>query len=350
MKIGLIARCDSTGLGIQSKEFFDHIKCKALVIDFSAMAPVKSFDSILKPNIDWYPGQKVFRWGKVHNVRGDIPIHVINEFLDGLDIVFAMETPYDFNIFDACAERGIKTIIQPNYEFLDFPSNRIRPPSLFGVPSKWNWHNIPEPKKFLPVPVNTDIAPISGFKPRTFLHIAGRPAHADRNGTQTLFKALKYVKEDITIHIRSQWPVTIPQQTYRAKVKIEVDYSNKQHYFDNYTTGGVLVMPRKYGGLCLPMNEALACEMPIITTDISPNHLWLPGEWLVPSLHTGSFLSKKKVDVYEAQLLELAAKIDQFCNEDFYREAIGKAREIKEAISWKSLHGLYMETFNEVLQ
>ena len=57
MRIGLIGRADQTGLGIQSKEFYDHIPCKVLIIDSSALAPLE----ILKPNSDWYPGAKIYR-------------------------------------------------------------------------------------------------------------------------------------------------------------------------------------------------------------------------------------------------------------------------------------------------
>ena len=346
MRIGLIARCDSTGLGIQSKEFFDHVPCKALVIDFQAMAPNKQYAEILKPNLDWYPGQRFFKWGNVHNVSGDIPTGVIIEFLEGVDVVFAMETPYDYDIFRISRARGIKTVLQLNYEFLDFPSRRLVPPDLFAAPSLWNFDKIPDKKIFLPVPVNCDKAPISGVNKGRFLHIAGRPAHGDRNGTNLLLKALKYVKSEITMVIKSQRPISIPPLP--KNITIEVDSSNKKNYFDNYITGGTLVLPRKYGGLCLPINEALACEMPVITTNISPNNLWLPNEWLVDCLHIGSFQCKKKIDIYEAKLLNLAEKIDQFNNHEFYLQAISKAREIKKTISWHTLKDLYIDKLNSL--
>lgn len=347
MRIGLIARCDSTGLGIQAKEFYDHIPCKALVIDFSGMSPTPSFDSILKPNYNWYPGGTIVSWGNTHRPTGDIPKHVIQEFIKDLDIVVAMETPYDFNIFKMCKQQNVKTILQLNYEFLDFPSSYLPHPDLFLAPSRWHYDDIPGPKKYLPVPVNT-----KHFKPNAspvghFTHNAGRPAIHDRNGTNSLLWSLIHVSKDIHLNFNSQQQARV--KINNPAVRYTCDDTNKAHYSDNYK-GGVLIMPRKYGGLCLPINEAIAAEMPVIAPRISPNDSWLPEEWLIEARHTFSFDAKKRIDVFEPDVYSLAAKIDQFCDPEFYHKAVERAREIKKLISWDALLPDYYETFNELLR
>jgi hypothetical protein len=343
MRIGAILRCDHTGLGVQSKEFFNHIPCKALVIDFSSMAP--GLSEILNPNLHWYAGQTVFKWGSKHNLRGDIPRHIIEEFVKDIDVLVAMETPYDYNIFEICRQRGVKTVLQLNYEFLDFPSN-LPKPDLFLSPSQWNYNSIPEPKKYLPVPVNTKVFQPK-IKPNSFLHIVGRPAAHDRNGTQTLLAALNYVKSEIELVIKSQRPISfsVPRN---FKGNVTVDCSNKTEYFENYT-GGVLVMPRKFGGLCLPINEAIGAEMPVIAPDISPNDMWLPPEWLVSATYSKTFSAKKTVDIFETDVIKLAEKIDQFCELKFYSDAIDIVRCIKKTISWEVLLPCYIDTFNNLL-
>lgn len=344
MRIGLIARADNTGLGVQSKGFFDHIPCKALVIDSSQLLLGQSRD-ILRPRLDRFPGQECYQLKTGIDMQGGIPRSVINEFLKDIDILVAMETPYDYNIFTACAERGIRIMLQLNYEFLDYPSS-LPSPDLFAAPSPWYFENIPNQKKFLPVPVNTN-----HFNPqirhKTFVHIAGRPAANDRNGTATFLQSLMYIKNDITVEIFGQRPISFPVMS-RNNVKINCLFGDKEDYFENYK-GGVLVLPRKYGGLCLPFNEAIAAEMPVITTDVSPNNTWLPKEWLVPATVQGTLQSKKKVQVVSADPQELAAKIDEFCDEQFYLEAMAKARKIKDDISWTKLLPLYHKTFSELL-
>lgn len=336
MKIGLIARADFTGLGIQSKEFFDHIPCKALVIDSSALPGGES----LIPHTEWYPGQKVFRIQPGHGMRGAIPHLVIEDFVKDLDIVVAMETPYDYNVFTICRGLGIKTVLQLNYEFLDFPSG-LPYPDLFAAPSMWNFENIPDKKVYLPVPVNKRKLK-HDIKEKTFVHIAGRPAVYDRNGTRTFVESLRYVRSEINVVIRCQNPIIgIPDL---PNINLTYDRSIKENYEDNYS-GGVMVMPRKYGGLCLPINEALGSGMPVIATDISPNNLWLPKEWLVEAAFAGTLHSKKTIDYYAADPAKLAAKIDQFCDDDFYYGAVSKAMDISESISWDNLIPLYMKTF-----
>lgn len=339
IRIGLIARADNTGLGIQSKEFFDHIPCKALVIDMTNM----SDSPIIQPRIERFPDQRVYKLPKGFRLTGGIQNRIIMEFLEGLDLVFAIETAYDYNIFFEAKKRGIKTILQLNYEFLDYPG-AITSPDLFAAPSMWNFDKIPDKKVFLPVPVNTKRFNIER-KERTFLHIAGRPAFNDRNGTQILAEALQFVKQRMTVHVKSQQGVIFRHRN-RA-VNLQLDYSNKDNYWENYS-GGVLVLPRKYGGLCLPFNEALACGMPIIASDCSPNNLWLPPEWLVPAREHGVLKCKRTVPMYEVNPRQLALKIDEFCDPVFYNQAIEKALKLREEISWEKLLPLYHKTFQDI--
>jgi len=342
MRIGLIARADSTGLGTQSKGFFDNIPCKALVIDFQGMAQPHD-QHILKPHLERFPGQQVVKWGNRHHPRGDVPREIIQEFIKDIDILFCMETPYDYDIFDMCRGK-VKTILQLNYEFLDFPNPNLTKPDLFAAPSMWNYDNIPNPKVYLPVPAT----PQPTIKAQnTFVHIAGRHAMHDRNGTQTLFQALNFVRSDITLIIRGQQDTLYVPNKRRANVKIMVDTLNKKDHLQNYESGGILVMPRKYGGLCLPMQEAISFGMPVIAPDISPNNTWLPREWLVPAENAMTIRCKRNVDLYETDPVALAQKIDDFCHPVVYDRAVTIAEDIRKTISWEALLPKYHETFNQ---
>lgn len=336
--IGLIARADSTGLGIQSKEFFANIQCKALVIDFQNVGQ-PHMRHILEPDFTPFKNQDIFQWGHRHNMRGDIPRGTIERFLEGVDTLFCMETPYDYDIFDECRVRGIKTILQLNYEFLDFPNRHgIRPPDLFAAPSYWNWDLIPNPKVYLPFP--TTIRPTRKAY-NTFVHIAGRHAIQDRNGTQTLLQALQFVRNQMKVIIHVQHD-TYFEPNRRSNVELIVDTRNKPDYRDNYD-GGILVIPRKYGGLCLPINEALSFGMPVITTDISPNNNWLPKEWLIPASHAGQIQAKRTIDYFEGDPVALAAKMDEMCDPDTYLKESKRAEEIAQTISWDNLRSRYLE-------
>lgn len=336
MRIGLIARMDNTGLGVQSQEFYNHIPCKVLAIDSSALGN----SPVLKCYPERFPGATIYRMQRgVH-----IPENVIQAFIKDIDLLFCMETPYNYRFFSACRERRKKTVLQFNYEFLEYPNDNLPVPDLFAAPSKWNYDLVPRNKVFLPVPVN-----VSRFNParseRTFIHVAGRPAIHDRNGTQTLLKALQHVTENCKVIIRT--PQFLNARSPRKNVTLVIDNNCRSNYWEGYT-GGVLIMPRKYGGLCLPINEALGAEMPVIAPDIAPNNLWLPKDWLTKAEKSIRLQARKPIDVYEPDARALAAKIDEFCNPEFYDQAGDKARELKAGLSWEKLLPLYHQTFENL--
>lgn len=345
MRIGLIARADSTGLGIQSREFFNHIPCKALVIDFKNMGQPHTAH-ILEPDFSAFPDQQILTWGRRHNMRGDIPKTLIREFIKDIDVLFCMETPYDYDVFDECRRAGVKTILQINYEFLDYPNRFGYPaPDLFAAPSMWNYDLIPHPKVYLPVPARKNRTVKAH---NTFLHIAGRHALKDRNGTQTLLQALQFVREKMTVIIQGQQDTLFVPPNRRGNVSLLVDTNNKANYLDNYS-GGILVMPRKYGGLCLPMNEALSFGMPVIATNIAPNNTWIPVEWLIPAHHAGTIPCKRTIDYFEGDAVALAKKMDDFCDPDRYLKAVAIAEQISETISWEALKPKYMEVMEKLV-
>lgn len=335
LKIGIISRCDYTGLAIQSKEFFDHIPCKALVVDISRVNPNS------KQNLHWYAGQPSILFARGQR----FPLQTVIDFLRQINVLVCFETAYDYTLISLCKSMNIKTIIQPNYEFLEYGDGyKNTEPDLFIAPSMWHYDDIPGNKMFLPVPVNTKkFSP--QVKEKTFIHVAGKPAVHDRNGTMTFLNSLRYVKNEITAILRSLQPIPNIPEDIPSNVTLIKEFGAKENYEDNYT-GGVLVMPRKFGGNCLPVNESLACEMPVIMPNISPNYFWLPKEWLVPARKTVTFKCKQMVDVFETDQIALARKIDEFCNENFYHSAIETARNLKNQISWEVLLPKYMDAIN----
>lgn len=333
MRVGAVLRMDFTGLGIQSKEFFDHIPCKALVIDST---PLNGYQQ----NPNWYPGQQIVKVLPGNQMK--ISDEVMAEFLNDVDIVMTFETPYEYSLYQRCRDRNIRSLLQLNYEFLEYPLQFHPTPDVFASPSMWHYEDIPQPKMFLPVPVNTKKIKPAKPKEKTFLHIYGKQAVHDRNGTLTFMQSLQYVQNKITVIVRGQHHITLP--SVPPNIKLIQDFTNKDNYWENYT-GGVLVMPRRYGGLCLPMQESIACEMPVIATDISPNNTWLPKEWLVSARHERSFKCKQHVDVFEANPRELAAKIDEFCDKEYYHNAVAIAKDIKSKISWEALMPVYQKLF-----
>ena len=340
MRLGLVARCDNSGLGIQTWEYFRHLDpAKTLVIDVGHLA-ARPRHCNKQSHRDRYPDA-------TFNRGWTLTDQTVRAFLDGLDVVLGAETFYTPNMYRIAREMGVKTVLAPNWEFLDPQAE----PDLWLAPSLWHYDDIPEPKQHLPVPLATDRFPLRELPDVAthILHIVGRPAVHDRNGTHDLLAALQYVDAPITVTIKCQAPdyvrgllnqfgIAVPPH-----ITLNIDTTSPENYWDNYRGDfDLAVMPRRYGGLCLPVNEAIAAGLPVLMPGIDPNNTWLPPEWLLPASPQGSFAAKQTIIYYSIDHWALAERINQYATDpDAYALAKTKAKLIRATHSWTALQAHY---------
>jgi glycosyltransferase involved in cell wall biosynthesis len=109
-----------------------------------------------------------------------------------------------------------------------------------------------------------------------------------------------------------------------------------------------MVLPRRYAGLCLPMNEALMSGIPVFMTDISPNNAILPSEWLAESTVIDRFRTKSLVDVYDVNPKKLAKIIDDYIKNSDKVKTKNHAYQIGlDNFSVESLKQKYINLINE---
>ena len=340
MRWGEICRLDFTGLGVQSFEAFKNLRPdKALAIDLSHLNGQQN-------DYSRYPGAPVLRYTPYPDTRHSHPdaVRAINDFLDGLDLVFTCETPYDYHLFTEARRRGIKTILQYNFELLDHTIEPDLPqPDLFAAPSLWRYNDLQFSNKvFLPVPVDRHRFP---FQKRTsattFLHIVGTRAMEDRNGTDALIAAWGQVRSDSRLVIHSQRPIGHVHDR-RIAVHVGCPPDNAVLYHE----GDVFVMPRKFGGLALPVSEAMSCGMPIIMTDLAPQNGFLHPAGLIPATFSKSVRMKPMVDVFEPNVHVLAQKIDQLAfSPELVAEMSDHSDAHAESLSWERMAPVYLRLF-----
>jgi glycosyltransferase involved in cell wall biosynthesis len=313
MKLGIIARCDNTGLGNQTKELVDMLNPdKILLID-------SSFFNNNKQHPEWYD-----KYNVIKTLRGMPRTKEVLSFLENIDVVISCETFYHIDLISLARQKGIKTILQYNYELFGNMSNpEWLLPDVLLAPSPWNIEIVKE--RFgsktkivhLPPPTNTSLFDsvrennLSKTHNR-ILHVAGKKAARDRNGTDTVIEMLKYSKADYELVITTQNPLEFNVKDKR----LNIVKSNVQDRSDLYNGFDAMVLPRRYAGLCLPMNEALISGIPVFMTNISPNNEILPQEWLVDSTKIGKFNTKTMVNIYEAYPDKLAKLIDNYITND----------------------------------
>jgi glycosyltransferase involved in cell wall biosynthesis len=349
MRIGLIAYASPSGLGIQTYEYYRHLNpAKTLLVDLS---PLNHYP------VDYtkYTDDQI---GEIQVCRGIPQAYDVNEFCKDLDVIFMAETPLNYYLINKARQEGIKTIIHYNYEFLDYLQNPNLPkPDMLLAPTKWHYtemiHNAKDwgvRLEYLPVPVNRDVLPFKQRKQiKRFLHIAGHATSEDRNGTEILHQAIKLVRNpNVEFVIRAQRKVTGLPSDRRVKIIVE----DVADYQDLYNNEDCLVFPRRYGGLCLPLNEAMSQGMIPLMTNVDPQNLFLPSWCLIPGRLSRILMTRTAIGVYDATPEELAQRIEALATlpESEVKELSNNIGKLGVEIGWNSLTHNYERLFDDVLR
>jgi hypothetical protein len=316
MTLGIVGRADSTGLGTIGWEFVRHLRPgKVLGIDLSgerSYAPVRSR----------FPAST--HWTSGFPTRDEV-----GDFLDGCSTVLTFETPYGPDLFPMAREKGIRTVLVVMPEYLP-TYGPGQGPDLFVNPTPWSPFKLPSPTMTIPIPIALDrfdyprIRPLD--EPLRLVHPAGRIVGRDRNGTLLVEKAAKL------FHV----PVELAVQEGRPIVR---DLTN---YFDVFVKADVLVLPRRYGGLCLPMQEAAAMGIPTVLLDVGGyREMEWPGTLLVPSSRIGARRMRgNQIVHYQTRPPLLARYVNALLDdEEHYEKTSVFVRSWAEARSWEALRG-----------
>lgn len=314
VKLGIIVLSNNSGLGNQTRRLCQMLKpYRILAVDSS------SFSRNAKQNWHWYDNFSGYI------TKGFPTQKEVDVFLQGLTHVLCAENPFSFYLLSRAKQLGIKVYIQSNYEFCDHLVNHIELPTKFLMPSHWMVDEMiarfgADKVEYLPPPIMLSEFTRARDKnlihtgPAKLLHVIGTLAAHDRNGTLDLLRAVHMCKSEFTLIIRSQHP--LPQEYITHDHRVRYDIRNVDDINDMYEGFDALILPRRYGGLTLTMNEALMSGMPVIMPDISPNNKILPKEWLVPAHRIGKFTARTPIDIYGCDIQALASRIDWVASQD----------------------------------
>jgi glycosyltransferase involved in cell wall biosynthesis len=309
MRIGIIARCDDTGLGNQTRELVSMLNPDKIMVINSR------FFNQNKQHFEWYEG-----YNHQTTIKGFPTTLEIEDFIKNVDVVISCETFYSPRFVDIARSRGVKTILQYNYEFFgNLVHTEWSLPDVLVAPSLWNMDKIIElfgdkcKVVYLPPPTNHDKFKnakennLLKFHNR-ILHVGGKAAVKDRNGTNTVIEMLKYSKGDYEVVIKTQSDLGIRNNNERLTIETKTAKEPE----DLYSGYDAMVLPRRYAGLCLPMNEALLSGLPVFMPRISPNNVILPNKWTVEAEKIDEFKAKAIIDVYDINPKTLASIVDKY--------------------------------------
>ena len=238
MRIGLIARADKTGLGNQSRQLAYMLKPdKILIIDSTFFMKNEQF-------VNWYEG---FNYRVIDHFPN---IMDMRHFLQDLDVVITAETFYNNQFIIEARKKKVKTFLQYNFEFLQYLIEPYSPMvDVLVAPSKWNYSRVEEMRKhrLVHLPPPTDYRPFKDVRKNNMkthyklLHIVGKAATLDRNGTLSVIEMMKYLDKSITLTIKSQYEIDELKDIDNSN--IIVDYNKYDNEVDLYDGYDAMVLP-----------------------------------------------------------------------------------------------------------
>jgi len=335
VKLGLWgARADRGGLAALTYEFFRHLEPeRTLVVDLGAAGRGPSHH-------ERYPGAEINC-----GYNDDIAVETVRRFATGLDVVYAAETAYREDVFDIMRECGVRTVLHSMPELWRAD---MAQPDVMWVPTKWELSRMPDGTRIVPVPVPTDT--FAGTERRyigRWLHM-GAPAFHDRNGTLTVIDALAHVTKPIEVLFTGRTRPPPIRNHHGTSVTVEWTPGSCVERRDAYPDDCQgLILPRRYAGLSLPMQEAAALGWAIAASDLPPQNEWLPPEMTAPArLKRQVRMAGGVFNVHECGPAALAAVMDR-AQIDLAAKASRASLDHADQISWDRLLPVYREALDE---
>lgn len=265
MRLGVIARAEDRGLGIQTWEVVRHLNPdRVLVVNPGRLA--RGF----VPHLDRYPGATVADWDG-HQFADPA---AAKAWLDGLDVVYTAETLYDWRMVEWADRAGVATVVHVNPEFYKHDDPNLPHPTAWWAPTSWRLDHLPRGATVVPMPCPTDRWPdLPSPSPDgrlRVLHVAGHQANRDRNGTLLVLDAARLVsRETVDLRVVTQDRV-LRHRGNNRRHRIVPLVPGPADYWRLYDDADVLLLPRRYGGLCLPAIEAMGAGLVVAMTDVAP--------------------------------------------------------------------------------
>lgn len=333
MKLAMIVRSDNGGLGNETWDAWRHLKpYKTLVVDLSGINGHKQYP-------ERYTGAHV----RKHD--GFLDADAMEWLTDDVDTLLTYEIPYGYKLFNIAREKGVKTILFVHYEFCDYLNQDLPRPDIVVSPSDWHYEDLVKAMGSTPVirlnhPVDRERIPFRNInKISTFVHIAGVKLYEDRNGTELFLQSIPLIKSDVKFIIYSQHDIGVIDDP-RVETRLPVE-----NYWELYNQGDCLVLPRRYGGQALPMNEAMSAGMIPLMLDCDPTNRILTKMHLVEVTGSKKIMTRTQIDCFTTTPEILSEKIDSFASlSPLAVQALNKYSDrYAESISWENLIQLYNE-------
>lgn len=295
-----MVRMDDRGLAHLTQEFARHMGPeRVLAVDvMNPRFPIRPLDP------DVIGESEVFDATFVDGYLGG----QVSEFLAGLTHVYTAETPYDPFFFERCRARGVATIchVMPEFDRFTGAEPKWRPSAVW-LPTAWRAELV-EHSTVVPVPAPVAPRPRLRSEAKVFGHVIGSGARPDRAGSLAVYDAIRRGPSDVEwILFAQDADRGIPEQLHGCR-NVRVRLGSVADRFELFDDIDVLVAPRRWGGLSLPVLEACASGVPVVMLDVDPMGEFAAAR--VQSRYSGQFDAPGgTIEMFEADRDALVATV-----------------------------------------
>jgi len=295
MRLGMVVRDDQGGLGNLTYRAWRELQPAVTVV--VQWRPCRG-----TPN----PARFMASWTDTYLTDRPIPDKFWRGMASQADVWWTAESWYSDNAERILADAGCRTVFYAM-------------PELFAgsqADEVWNPTSYLTDRARLGDVVRWPLSPPDDWRVRVttrrLLHVSGG-ATGDRNGTRVFIEALR--------HVRSEVDVLLHQPEVRHRVAPDVlaglpsniNVKQTDTYFPDLLSAikwaDLLVLPRRYAGLCLPALEAMGDGCPVVMSEAPPQTGW--PVVTVPAVQgQGIRLRGGDIPTWEVDPLVLADTID----------------------------------------
>lgn len=261
MTLGMVVRDDNGGLGNLTLEAWRHLRPEVTVV-------VQARPCRGEP----HPGVFEEAWTETVTMPNPMTRRDWRKVAGLADLWWTAETWYCDDAEATIREAGGRSVLYVMPElFLGSDADALWNPTLY----------LHERLPDRAVVMDWPLSPPDRFEARTgvrrILHLSGGAAH-DRNGTELFLEALRRVRSDceVLLHqpdalhrLPSRVLASMPGNVH---VRQTTDYASSMAAL--YKWADLLVLPRRYAGLCLPALEAFGYGTLVMMPEVDPQVWW----------------------------------------------------------------------------
>lgn len=262
MRVGSLVYATTQGLGYLAKAFVDNgVVTHPFIVSHGS-----------RQTQPWYVGAPVGVPSLLNFKK------TVLKFAQSMDVMVFFETPFWWELIDECRKVGVKTVLMPMYECMPYPLP-AKPDTIWN-PSALDQKHYPDGER-VTVPVYASTWKERYRRVKVFVHNAGHHGLKGRNGTTELCQAWWMVNSSAKLILRTQEGLSREEKlAIQDLPNVDVRVGTFPHE-SLYDEGDVFIYPEKFNGLSLPLQEAFAAGMMVMTTNRFPNTEWLPDRPLI---------------------------------------------------------------------